>query len=63
MKKINILHLEKIQGGTASQVIGGICVATAIGRAVGYFTPAAPAAWGITIGCAINAVGGNQGWW
>lgn len=63
MKKIDIKNLVEIEGGTVSQVIGGVCVATAIGRAVGYFTPTAPVAWAVTIGCAVNAVAGNQGWW
>ncbi|TDO96095.1 hypothetical protein [Flavobacterium sp. 245] len=63
MKSIELNEMTSITGGSASQVIGGICIATGLSRLAGLFTPAAPVAAGITIGCAINAIGGNQGWW
>jgi hypothetical protein len=63
MKKLNLIDLVEIQGGTASQVISGLCLATAIGRVAGYFTPAIGVSVGLTIACAINTVGGNQDWW
>ena len=63
MKKLNLTDLVEIQGGTASQVIGNICVATAIGRVAGYFTPAIGVSIAVTLGCALNAVAANQDWW
>lgn len=63
MKKINKVEMIKIEGGTVSQFLGGVCIGTGLARLAGLFTPAAPVAAGITIACAVNALAGNQGWW
>lgn len=66
MKKISLNDLENLSGGTpprASSVIEGVCLAGGLATAVGMWTPAAPAFWTMFVGCGINTIAGNQGWW
>lgn len=66
MKKISLNELENLIGGTAprvSAVLDGACLAAGTAIAVGMWTPAAPAAWALFVGCGLNTIAGNQGWW
>jgi hypothetical protein len=66
MKKLSLNKVENLSGGTpprASSVIEGVCLAAGTAVAVGMWTPGAPAAWTMFIGCGINSIANNQGWW
>ncbi len=63
MKKIEVVEMANIEGGTAGQFISGVCAGIGLATLTGVLVLSGPAGWGITATCFINGIGDHQGWW